>query len=463
MAQFFLQMTNVIPTELGTEKVSKLLKQYAVPAIIAMTASSLYNSVDSIFIGQGVGPYAIAGLALTFPLMNLCTAIGTLVGIGASTLISVLLGQKNYEVAEKVFGNSLTLNVICGFIVGVLGIAFLKPILYFFGGSDMTIKYAQDYMVIILAGNIITHLYFGMNNILRVMGLPKKAMGATIFTVLLNTVLDPIFIFWFDWGIRGAAIATVLSQFVAMLYLFWLCSDQSRLIRLKRGIYKIKKHIVKQIFAIGLSPFLINACACLVVIVFNKQLNKYDGDLAIAAYGIVNRLAFIFIMIVFGFNQGMQPIAGFNYGAKNVERVRQVLNLTIKCGVVVMTIGFLVAELFPESLARIFTNDPKLIENSTLGIRLGFLIFPLIGFQIVVTNFFQCIGQVNKSIFLSLSRQALCLIPMLYVFPLLWGIRGVWCALPASDFCSVVMAAILFSHQRKTFKRELANSSQSDS
>lgn len=448
-------MTNVIPTELGTEKIPKLLKQYAVPAIIAMTASSLYNAVDSIFIGQGVGPYAIAGLALTFPLMNFCTAIGTLVGIGASTLISVLLGQKNYEIAQKVFGNSLTLNVICGLIVGGLGMIFLKPILYFFGGSDMTVGYAYDYMMIIFAGNIITHLYFGLNNILRVMGLPKKAMGATIFTVILNAILDPLFIFGFGWGIRGAAIATILSQFVAMLYLFYLCSDKSRLIHLKRGIYKIKDNIVRQIFSIGLSPFLINACACLVVIIFNKQLNEYEGDMAIAAYGIVNKLAFIFIMIVFGFNQGMQPIAGFNYGAKNVERVRQVLNLTIKCGMTVLTIGFIIAELFPEALARIFTSDEKLIENSALGIRLAFLIFPLVGFQIVVTNFFQCIGQVKKSIFLSLSRQALCLIPMLYIFPLFWGIHGVWISLPASDLCSVIMAGVLFLHQKRAFKRGL--------
>ena len=279
-------MAVIIPTELGTEKIPKLLRQYAVPAIIAMTASSLYNMCDSIFIGQGVGSLALAGLALTFPIMNLSAAVGTLVGVGAATLISVLLGQKNYDTANKVLGNSVVLNLITGLVFMAVIIAFLDPILYFFGASENTITYAREYMFIILLGNVVTHLYFGLNAVVRVMGLPKKAMGATIFTVAINFVLDYLFIMVFKWGIRGAAIATVLSQFLAMIYVFSLVSDKSRVIHLQKGIYRLKRKIISQTFSIGMAPFLMNACACIIVIVINKQLNIYGGDMAIGAYGI---------------------------------------------------------------------------------------------------------------------------------------------------------------------------------
>ena len=279
-------MAVIIPTELGTEKIPKLLRQYAVPAIIAMTASSLYNMCDSIFIGQGVGSLALAGLALTFPIMNLSAAVGTLVGVGAATLISVLLGQKNYDTANKVLGNSVVLNLITGLVFMAVIIAFLDPILYFFGASENTITYAREYMFIILLGNVVTHLYFGLNAVVRVMGLPKKAMGATIFTVAINFVLDYLFIMVFKWGIRGAAIATVLSQFLAMIFVFSLVSDKSRVIHLQKGIYRLKRKIISQTFSIGMAPFLMNACACIIVIVINKQLNIYGGDMAIGAYGI---------------------------------------------------------------------------------------------------------------------------------------------------------------------------------
>lgn len=445
-----------IPTELGFEKIPKLLRQYAVPSIIAMTASSLYNMCDSIFIGQGVGPYAIAGLAVTFPLMNLSTAFGTLVGVGASTLMSVLLGQKNYQAANRVLGNSIVMNLISGVLFMAVVYAFLTPILYFFGGSDNTVRYAREYMIIILSGNIITHLYFGLNNVVRVIGLPKKAMGATILTVVVNCILDPLFIFVFGWGIRGAAIATVLSQLIALVYILGLISDKNRVVHLQRGIYRLRRKLVSQMLSIGLAPFLLHIGACLIVIVLNKQLIKYGGDMAIGAYGIVNRLGFIAIMIVIGLNQGMQPIAGYNYGANKHERVTAVLNLTIKWATLITTIAFLVAEIFPRALTRLFTSDPELINHTVLGMRIYFCTFPIIGFQMVASNFFQCIGLVKKAIFLSLTRQVIFLLPLLIILPPIFKIGGVWWAIPASDIFASVLTAYMLYRQKQIFKSRIA-------
>ena len=449
-----------IPTELGFEKIPKLLRQYAVPSIIAMTASSLYNMCDSIFIGQGVGPYAIAGLAVTFPLMNLSTAFGTLVGVGASTLMSVLLGQKNYQAANRVLGNSIVMNIISGVLFMAVVYAFLTPILYFFGGSDNTVRYAREYMIIILSGNIITHLYFGLNNVVRVIGLPKKAMGATILTVVVNCILDPLFIFVFGWGIRGAAIATVLSQLIALVYILGLISDKNRVVHLQRGIYRLRRKLVSQMLSIGLAPFLLHIGACLIVIVLNKQLIKYGGDMAIGAYGIVNRLGFIAIMIVIGLNQGMQPIAGYNYGANKHERVTAVLNLTIKWATLITTIAFLVAEIFPRALTRLFTSDPELINHTVLGMRIYFCTFPIIGFQMVASNFFQCIGLVKKAIFLSLTRQVIFLLPLLIILPPIFKIGGVWWAIPASDIFASVLTAYMLYRQKQIFKSRIAQETE---
>ncbi len=448
-------MAVVIPTELGTERIPKLLRQYAVPAIIAMTASSLYNMCDSIFIGQGVGSLALAGLALTFPIMNLSAAVGTLVGVGAATLISVLLGQKNYDTANKVLGNSVVLNIITGILFAVLVIAFLDPILYFFGASENTITYARDYMFIILLGNVVTHLYFGLNAVVRVMGLPKKAMGATIFTVALNFVLDYLFIMVFKWGIQGAAIATVFSQFLAMIYVFGLVSDKSRVIHLQRGIYRLKKRIISQTFSIGMAPFLMNACSCVIVIVINKQLTTYGGDMAIGAYGIQNRLGFIAAMIVMGINQGMQPIAGYNYGAQKHDRVSKVLHISIFWASVVTTLFFIVTELFPRQLAEIFTDDEELLAHTIRGMRINFVAFAIIGFQMVTTNFFQSIGKAKKAIFLSLTRQAICLLPLLLILPPVMGVDGVWWSLPISDVIASILTLWMLLKQKQEFRKSI--------
>lgn len=451
---------------LGTERIRKLLLQYAVPAIIAMTASSLYNMVDSIFIGHGVGPLAISGLALTFPLMNLAAAFGSLVGVGAATLISMRLGQRDYETARHVLGNVVVLNLIIGLSFGVAALIFLDPILYFFGASEATIGYAREYMSIILWGNVVTHMYLGLNAVLRASGHPRKSMYATINTVVINTILDPLFIYGFGWGIRGAAIATVLAQIISLVWQLRILSDERELLHFRRGIYRLKRKIVRNIIAIGMSPFLMNLAACFIVILINKGLKQYGGDLAIGAFGIVNRLAFFFVMIVMGINQGMQPIAGYNFGARQFDRVLRVLKLTVIGATAVTSCGFIIGEFLPRVAVSLFTSDAELIRIAAEGMRLAFIFFPIIGFQMVSTNFFQSIGMAGKAIFLSLTRQLLFLLPGLIFLPRFFelhtawdGSWGVWCAMPLSDLLASVVAFILLTRELRRFSKIACNES----
>ena len=441
--------------ELGIKPVGKLLMQYAIPAIIAMTASSLYNIVDSIFIGQGVGPLAISGLAVTFPFMNLGAAFGAMVGVGASTLISVKLGQRDYDTAQLVLGNVITLNTIIGVVYTVVCLMFLDPILYFFGASADTIVYARDFMEVILLGNIFTHMYLGLNAVLRASGHPQKAMYATINTVIINTILAPIFIYGFEWGIRGAAIATVIAQIVSLIWQFKILTDKNELLHLRRGIYHLQSKIVKNMIAIGLSPSCMNVASCFIVIFINQGLKEYDGDLAIGAYGIVNRLMFICVMIVMGITQGMQPIAGYNYGAQQYHRVNEVLKLAIWGATVVTTFTFLVGELIPELTVSIFTTDEGLISRAAEGFRIAVLVFPIVGFQMVTSNFFQSIGMANKAIFLSLTRQLLFLLPCLIILPTFMGAAGIWWSMPISDTMASIVAAILLYKQFQAFKAHI--------
>ena len=439
-----------LPLTLGKEPIPKLLKQYAIPAIVAMTASSLYNMVDSIFIGHGVGALAISGLAVTFPFMNLAAAFGAMVGVGASTLLSVKLGAKDYGEAKKIVGNVIALNVVIGSVFMLVSLLFLDPILYFFGASEHTINYARSYMQIILIGNIITHLYLGLNSVIRSSGHPHQAMLATILTVILNAILDPIFIFVFDWGIRGAAVATILSQIFALIWVLFILTSKNEVIRLDRHFFRLDLRIVKDSLSIGLSPFLMNVASCFIVILINNGLQRYSGDLAIGAFGIVNRVIFVIIMIVMGLNQGMQPIAGFNYGAKQMNRVMEVFALTVKCATVITTLGFLMGEFFPKQIASIFTTDQELIEHAVYGLRLAVAVFPFVGFQMVASNFFQSIGMAHKSIFLSLTRQLIFLIPMLVVLPHFFGVTGVWISMPLSDTAATIVSAIMIiSYIRK--------------
>ena len=440
--------------ELGTKPIGKLLAQYAMPAMIAMTAASLYNIIDRVFIGQVVGPLAISGLAITFPFINLGAAFGAAVGIGASTAISVKLGQRDYATAQNILGNTVTLNLIVGISFSIVCLLFLDPILRFFGASDATIPYARSFMEVILAGNVISHMYFGMNALLRAASKPRQAMMATIFTVFMNIVLDIIFIWWWHWGIRGAAFATVISQALALCWQMKQFADQKALFHLKRGIYRLKKHLVENIISIGISPFLMNACACIVVIFINNQLVRYGGDLAVGAYGIANSIAMIFIMFVIGLNQGMQPIAGYNYGAQQTDRLMRVLKYAIITATCIMVTAWLIAHLAPYYCARMFTTSPELIEQAIKALKINMMMYPIIGYQMVVTNFFQCIGKVKISIFLSLSRQLLFLIPLLLILPQFFGLNGVWASLPVSDITAAITAAIIMTIYMRRIRRQ---------
>ena len=441
------------PTELGSEKIGKLLKMYAVPGIIAQTAASLYNMVDSIYIGhiKDVGSYAISGLAVTFPLMNLSAALGTLVGVGAMTLISVLLGQKNYDTARKGLSNVLTLNVVISILFTAVMLLFLRPVLYFFGASDNTMPFAASYITIILLGNVITHLYFGFNGIIRAAGNPRLAMGLTLFTVASNAVLDPIFIFVLDLGIQGAALATVICQTMALSYSMRYLSRKDNILHFPRPLFQLDWRIARQSLAIGLGPFLMNAAACLVALFINQQLRKYGGDLAIGAYGIVNRITMLFIMVCMGFNQGLQPIAGYNYGARQYSRVKDIFVLTAKWEVLVTTLCFLVSELIPVQAVSLFTNDPEMIRISSHGLKVMNVAFALVGFGMVSGNLFQCLGMVKKSIFLSLTRQLIFLLPLIYTLPLWFQEKGVWMSFPISDSLNIIISLILIINLFRKF------------
>ncbi len=444
------------PLILGTEPIGKLLTQYAIPAIIAMTASSLYNMADSIFIGHGVGPLGIAGLALTFPLMNLAAAFGSLVGVGASTLVSVKLGQKDYDGANNVLGNVFMLNLIMGIAFSVVFLAFLDPVLYFFGASDQTISYARDYMKIILYGNVITHMYLGLNSVLRSSGYPKMAMFATLLSVVVNCLLNPLFIFVLDWGIKGAAWATVFSQLLSLIGQLIHFARPSQLLHFHKGIYKLHKELVEGIISIGMSPFLMNLCSCLIVLLINWGLKEHGGDMAIGAYGIVNRIVFLFAMIIMGFNQGMQPIAGYNYGARQYHRVIDVTKLTTLWGVGVATTGFLICHLFPEFIVGFFTTDEELTSAAVYGLHIVFAVFPIVGFQMVSTNFFLSVGLSRTAIFLSLTRQMLFLVPCLIVLPRIWGTFGVWVSIPIADLTATIVTAIVLIRQFRKFRQQQA-------
>ena len=449
-----MSSSHTAPTELGNEKIGILLKRYAVPGIIAMTASSLYNMVDSIYIGHipVTGSLAISGLAVTFPLMNLSSALGTLVGVGASTLISVLLGQKNIKVANKVLANDVSLNCIIGLSFTIVCLLFLNPILYFFGASPNTIKYARDYMEVILYGNVITHLYFGLNSIIRSSGNPKMAMGLTLFTVIINSIMDPILIFGFKMGVRGAAIATVLSQMLALAYTLYYFTRKDNILHLPGKIFGLDWRIARDSLAIGMGPFLMNAASCIVTMFINQQLLKYGGDLAIGAFGIINRINFLFVMVIMGLNQGMQPIAGYNFGARKYSRVKEVFLKTIRWATLVSAIWFITSELFPGVMVSAFTNDSELKSLADKGLRIMNPVVLIVGWQMVSTNFFQSLGMVGKSIFLSLSRQLLFLLPLLYILPPFLKIDGVFLAFPCSDTLACITTLILVASLFRKFK-----------
>lgn len=430
------------PHILGTERIGKLLLQYSIPAIIGMTLTSLYNIIDSIFIGHGVGAIGIAGLAITFPLMNLVVAFCTVVSAGGATISSIRLGQKDLDGANEVLGNTLMFCLINAFVFGGISFVFLDEILLFFGASKDTLPYARDFMQVILLGTPFTYTMIGLNNIMRATGYPKKAMLTSMLTVVCNIVLAPIFIFQFDWGIRGAATATVISQFIGMVWVVSHFFQKTSIVRLHSGFWKIKKRIIGSILSIGMSPFLMNVAACVVVIIVNNSLQHYGGDMAIGAYGIINRLLVLYVMIVLGLTMGMQPIVGYNFGAQKYDRVKTTLRLSIIVGVCITSSGFIICELFPHAVSAIFTSDEQLIGMASRGVRIAVAMFPFVGAQIVIGNFFQSIGKAKISIFLSLTRQLLYLLPGLLIFPHYLGLDGIWACMPVSDFFAFITAAV---------------------
>ncbi len=440
------------PHILGNAPIGKLLLQYSIPAIIGMTLTSLYNIIDSIFIGHGVGALAISGLAITFPLMNLLIAFCTLVGVGGATISSIRLGQKDEKGAEDILGNVTILCIVNAVIYGGIAFIFLDDILYFFGASPDTLPYARDFMQVILLGSPISYVMIGLNNIMRATGYPRKAMLSSILTVGCNVVFAPICIFVFEWGIRGAALSTIASQFIGMIWVLHHFNSPQSYIRFKHRSFRLQKKIVNNIFSIGMSPFVMNVCACCIVIFINNRLQNYGGDLSIGAFGILNRLQMLFVMIVMGITQGMQPVIGYNYGARQYDRVKHTLRLGITSGFLITSIGCLCFELFPELFVGMFTTNHELTEQSTLALQIGVMMFPLVGPQIVITQFFQSIGKAFMSIFLSLTRQLLFLLPGLALFPPLYGVKGVWISMPFSDALALILAVIMLLRHIKRMK-----------
>ncbi len=444
-------------TELGTASIRSLLLKYATPGIIAMTAMSLYNMVDSIFIGHGVGALALSGLTVAKPFMDICAAFGTLVGVGASSLVAIKLGEKDYRSANDVLANVVILNVLLGALVMVVGLFWLDPILYAFGASDATIVYARDYMEIILLGNILTHIYYGLNSMLRSIGHPRISMYATILAVALNVVLDPIFIFVLDMGVRGAALATMISQLVSVVIELIIFLNPKEVIYFHRGIWRLKRDITMRALGIGMAPFLMHMAACFVVIVLNNQLKRYGGDMAIATFGMTNRFMFFFSMIVMGIQQGMQPIVGYNYGANLYARMMRAFKLSVYCATCVMGVLWLFGVIWPEGFIRLFTHDELLIAQSIAPARIMLCVMFAIGFPMITGNFYTSIGMAPKAIFLSLTRQVLFLIPLILCLPILFqslgwdSIWGVWWALPISDSLSVITAAIVINRDMRKF------------
>ena len=464
---------------LGTDSLGKLLARYSIPAIIAMASSSLYHIIDSIFIGHGVGGAAISGMAVTLPIMNIASAFGAMVGVGAAARISIRLGEGNKRAAEDTLGNAVLLNLVLGISIMLTFLFFLDPILIFFSGGEAsaeTLDYARRFMRIIMFGNIITHLYLGLNEQLRASGYPRKAMFIMLLSMALCTILNPLFIFGFGWGIEGSAIATVIAQTIALSVQIHHYTSKSSFLRFHRRSLRFKRPIVTAIISIGMAPFLLNVCASLVTRFMNTALLKYGGtgemdiisaatfdgnvgDIYVGAYGIMNRVILLFIMVANGFNQGMQPIVGYNYGAKQYGRVIKVLKYTIICATCVTTFAFLVGLLFPHQVAAAFVDssngaaDMAMVDVVAQGLGVAMMVFPLVGFQIVVGGFFQYIGRAPLAMFMSTTRQLLFLLPLLLTLTPRYGAMGAWMSMPIADAASVLVATTLIILQVRKLRR----------
>ncbi len=450
-------MSTVLQTgenKLGTLRMGKLLWMYSVPAIVGTMLSSLYNIIDRMYIGLGVGPMAISGLALTFPFMNFLSAFSMLVGAGAASRISIRLGEGDKNRAEQILGNALTLTFIISAVIIAFSLIFMDPILVMFGGSENTLKYAKEFMHIIVPGTILSALLFGFNSIMRASGYPKKAMITMIISAFINIALAPVFIFVFKMGIAGAAHATNIAFFVGMIWVMLHFFDKKTNIRFHRKYFKLDKQIVKSILNIGVSPFSMQIAASITIIIMNRALIEYGGDLAMGALGIQNAIATLVVMFIIGLNQGVQPIVGFNYGARKYDRMFLALKKTAFTATIVSTVGFILGMFFPHALASLFTTDEELKNIAARALRISVAVFPLIGSQIVITNFFQSIGMAKISMTLSLTRQVLFLIPCLIFLPPVFGLDGVWASMPVADSLSVIVTTTTLVLFMKKFRKD---------
>lgn len=450
---------NTSPTDLGTRSIGRLLVQYSIPAIVASVATSLYNIVDSIFIGHGVGALAISALAIAFPLMNLIIGFCMLVAAGGAAISSIFLGQKNYVNATKVLNNVTLCCLIHSVVVGGLSLIWLDDILRLFGATEQILPDAYDFMSVILMGTPLSFVFIGLNFVMRATGYPTKAMMSALISVVVNAAVAPVLIFALHWGMRGAAIATLVGQSAGLVWVLHHFFSQKSFVRFTKGVGWFDPEILKKIYAIGLSPFLMNVCACVVVIFINKAILQYagaDGNIGVGAFGIINRTTMFFVMIVFGVTQGMQPILGYNYGAADWHRVMQTLKLGIYIGLAITSFGCAVTEIFPDSISAMFTTDSQMVEIARNAFRIYFVCFPLVGVQIVIQNFFQSIGKPKLSIFLSLTRQLIFLLPSLWILSPIYHLDGVWGAMATSDLLAfiltIVTVIIATRHERKRFE-----------
>ncbi len=446
------------PNDLGSKPIGTLLVQYSLPAIVAALVTSLYNIVDSIFIGRGVGPMAISGLAITFPLMNLVVAFCVLLAAGGATVSSIFLGQKNLDKATETLNSVAVMCLVHAVVIGGAGLLFLDSILTFFGATEETLPYAREFMRVILLGTPVSYIFIGLNNLMRATGYPKKAMISAILSVVVNVILAPLFIFKFEWGIGGAALATIIGQLSAFVWVLAHFISRKSYVHFRRQERLLRPSLLMRIYGIGLSPFLMNCCACLVVVFINKSLLDSagaDGNTAIGAYGIINRTTMFFIMVVFGITQGMQPILGYNYGAGNWGRVSHTLRMGLWAGAAISTLGCAVCELFPDTISHMFTTDGPMVTIAREGFRLYFICFPIVGVQIIIQNYFQSLGKPKLSIFLSLTRQLLFLVPMLWIMSRLYGVPGVWLSMTGSDFLAGVLAIATVIYMNRRLGRQI--------
>lgn len=444
--------------ELETRNIGQLLWVYALPSIVSHIIASIYNIVDRVFLGQYVGALAIAGLAITMPIMNIIHAFGSLVGVGSAARMSIVLGKKDYKWAEDILGNSLLLTFVFGFLFVTGGYLFMDRILTAFGASADTIAYAREYMDIILPGMFMTTLSFNLTGLMRATGYPQKSMWIMAGGAILNIFLDALFIIVLDWGIAGAAWASTLSMTCTAILAVWHFLQRSSFIRFRRHAWKPKFYIFRNILLIGMSPFLMNVAASAVVAFLNNQLIRFGGDLAVGAYGLANTFGSLSVMLILGLCQGMQPIAGYNYGAGHPLRLKEVYTLTLKINILIGAVGAVLALTLPHALLRLFTKEEELILIGIPAMRFMLVMFPLVGFTITNSNFFQSIDKPWIAIVTSLSRQVLFLIPMIYLVPTIFvnmggnGLTGVWASLTISDFLGAVLAFVLMLSQRHVFK-----------